>query len=143
MGPGDLTPTSIVLNDFAGNPSDTKGCVHVDLMVGSKTLLTTFFVIEGKGAYSLLLGRDWIHANCCIPSTMHQQLAQWVDDEVEVVQADDSVSVANAELALWEYQGIDCSQARTVVKVLLNQSAVINNRFKQSVLIVNFNRESN
>jgi hypothetical protein len=108
MGPGDLTPTSIVLNDFAGNPSDTKGCVHVDLMIGSKTLLTTFFVIEGKGAYNLLLGRVWIHANCCIPSTMHQQLVQWVDDEVEVVQADDSVSVANVEPAFWEYQGIDC-----------------------------------
>jgi hypothetical protein len=64
MGPGDSTTTRIVLNDFAGNPSDTKGCVHVDLMIGSKTLLTTFFVIEGKEAYSLLLGRDWIHANC-------------------------------------------------------------------------------
>jgi hypothetical protein len=97
MGPGDLTPTSIILNDFARNPSDTKGCVHVDLMIGSKTLLTTFFVIEGKEAYSLLLGRDWIHANCCIPSTMHQQLVQWVDDDIEVVQADDSVSVANVE----------------------------------------------
>jgi hypothetical protein len=108
MGLGDLTPMSIVLYDFAGNPSDTKGCVHVDLMIGSKTLLTTFFVIEGKGAYSLLLGRDWIHANCCIPSTMHQQLVQWVDDDVEVVQADDSVSVANVEPAFLEYQGIDC-----------------------------------
>jgi hypothetical protein len=99
MGPGDLTPTSIVLNDFARNPSETKGCVHVDLMIGSKTLLTTFFVIKGKGAYSLLLGRDWIHANCCILSTMHQQLVQWVDDDVEFVQADDSVSVANVEPA--------------------------------------------
>jgi len=39
---------------------------------GSKTLPTTFFVISGKGAYNLLLGRDWIHANCCIPCTMHQ-----------------------------------------------------------------------
>jgi hypothetical protein len=108
MGPGDLTPTSIVLNDFAQNPSDTKGCVHMDLMIGSKTLPMTFFVIEGKGAYSLLLGRDWIHANCCIPSTMHQQLVQWVDDEVEVVQADDLVSMGNVEPAFWEYQGIDC-----------------------------------
>jgi hypothetical protein len=27
MGLGELTPTSIVLNDFAGNPSDSKGCV--------------------------------------------------------------------------------------------------------------------
>jgi hypothetical protein len=96
MGPGDVTPTSIILNDFAGNPSDSKGCVHVDLMIGSKTLLRTFFVNEGKGAYSLL---DWIHANCCIPSTMHQQLVQWVDDDIEVVQADDSVRVANVEPA--------------------------------------------
>jgi hypothetical protein len=30
MGPGDLTPMSVILNDFAGNPSDTRGCVHVD-----------------------------------------------------------------------------------------------------------------
>jgi hypothetical protein len=139
MGPGDLTPTSIILNDFAGNPSDTKGCVHVDLMIGSKTLITTFFVIEGKGTHSLLLGRDCIHANCCIPSTMHQQLVQWVDDNIEVVQADDSVSVANVEPAFWEYQGINCFSGKDWVKVLLNLSVVINSRFKQSALIVIFN----
>jgi hypothetical protein len=57
---------------------------------------------------SLLLGWDWIHANCCVPSTMHQQLIQWVDDDIEVVQEDDSVSVANVEPAFREYQGIDC-----------------------------------
>jgi hypothetical protein len=141
MGPSDLTPTSIILNDFAGNPSDTKGCAHVDLMIMSKTLLTTFFVIEGKGAYSLLLGRDWIHANCCVPSTMHQQLIQWVDDDIEVVQADDSVSVANMEPAFWEYQGIDCFSGKAREKVLLNLSAAINSRFKQSALIVIFNGE--
>jgi hypothetical protein len=77
-------------------------------MIGSKTLLTTLFVIVGKRAYSLLLGRDWIHANYCIPSTMLQQLVQWVDDDIEVVQADDSVSIANVEPAFWEYQGINC-----------------------------------
>jgi hypothetical protein len=31
---------------------------------------------------------------------------------VEVVQADDSVSVANVEPAFWEYQGIDCFSGR-------------------------------
>jgi hypothetical protein len=64
MGPGDLTPTSIVLNDFPRNPSDTKGCVHVDLMIGSKTLLTTFFVIEGKG-----------HIACCLDGTGSMQIS--------------------------------------------------------------------
>jgi hypothetical protein len=111
-------------------------------MIGSKTLLTTFFVIEGKGAYSLLLGRDWIHANCCIPSTMHQHLVQWVDDDVEVVQADDSVSVANVEPAFWEYLGIDCFSGKDWGEGL-NQLAVIHSRFKQSALIVIFNGESN
>ena len=48
-----------------------KGAIRVELIVGSKTLPTTFFVVDGKGTYSLLLGRDWIHANCCIPSTMN------------------------------------------------------------------------
>jgi hypothetical protein len=39
---------------------------------------------------------------------IYQQLVQWVDVDIEVVQADDSVSVANVEPAFWEYQGIDC-----------------------------------
>jgi hypothetical protein len=39
---------------------------------------------------------------------MHQQLVQWVDGDIEVVQADDSVSVADVEPAFSEYQGIDC-----------------------------------
>jgi gentisate 1,2-dioxygenase len=105
-------------------------------------LLTTFFVIEGKGAYSLLLGRDWIHANCCIPSTMHQQLVQWVDDDIEVVQADDSVSVANVEPTSGNIKASIDSQEKTGVQVLLNLSAVINSRFKQSALIVIFNGQS-
>ncbi len=68
----DLIRTNMVLKDFCGNPSETKGVLNVELTVSSKTIPTTFFVIDGKGSYSLLLGRDWIHANCCIPSTMHQ-----------------------------------------------------------------------
>jgi hypothetical protein len=60
----ELLKTNMVLRDFASNPSNTRGVVHAELMIGSKTLITTFFVIDGKGAYSLLLGRDWIHANC-------------------------------------------------------------------------------
>jgi hypothetical protein len=59
MGPSDLAPTSIILNDFAGNPSDTKGCAHVDLMIGSRhcslpSLLSkvkepTVYCLDGTG----------------------------------------------------------------------------------------------
>jgi len=82
--------------------------LNVELTIGSKTLPTTFFVIDGKGSYSLLLGRDWIHANCYVPSTIHQCLIQWQGDNVEVVQVDASLSVATADPTAWELEDIEC-----------------------------------
>jgi hypothetical protein len=44
-----------------------RGVVSMELTIGSKSLATTLFVIEVQGNYSIILGRDWIHANYCIP----------------------------------------------------------------------------
>jgi hypothetical protein len=52
--------------------------------------------------YTVLLRRDWIHANYCIPSTMYQCLIQWDDDEVEVVHADDSIEISLAAMSVWD-----------------------------------------
>jgi len=101
-GDQDLTKTDMMLNDFEGNVSPVKGAICVELTIGSKTLPTTFFVISGKGAYNLLLGRDWIHANCCFPSTMHQCLVQWVGDKIEIVPRDSSYVIASAEADTYE-----------------------------------------
>jgi len=111
-GLGDLLEIDMMLKDFGGNASKTQGAVNVELMIGSKTLPTTFFVVNGKGTYSLLLDRDRIHANCCIPSTMHQRLIQWQGDNVEVVQVDTSVSVATADPAYWEFEDCECFSGR-------------------------------
>ena len=81
-------------------------------MIGSKTLPTTFFVIDGKETYSLLLGHDWIHANYCISSIMHQYLIEWQGDNVEVVPADTSVSVATTDPAYWEFEDYECFSGR-------------------------------
>jgi hypothetical protein len=55
------------------------------------------FVVVVKGRYNLLLGRDWIHANGCVPSTLHQCLVQWVGDNVEVMMANEPVCIATVE----------------------------------------------
>jgi len=96
-GDRDLSKTDMMLKDFKWNVSPVKGAICVELTIGSKTLPTTFFVISGKGAYNLLLGRDWIHANYCIPSTMHQCLVQWVGDKIVIVPGDSSYVIASAE----------------------------------------------
>jgi hypothetical protein len=59
-----------------GEPMGAKGIISMELTIGSKTLATTFFVVETQGNFSLILGRDWIHANKCVPSTLHQFLIQ-------------------------------------------------------------------
>jgi len=69
----------------------------MELTVGSKTLATAFFVSEVQGNISLILVRDWIHANQCVPSTLHQFFIQWIGDEIEVVHGDTSSFIATAD----------------------------------------------
>jgi hypothetical protein len=96
---GDLIKTNITLSE---QTSEAQRVLSMDLMVGGKTVPTSFFVVNSKGSYTVLLGRDWIRANCCIPSTMHQCLIQWDGDEVDVVHADDSVEVSHAAMSVWD-----------------------------------------
>jgi hypothetical protein len=98
----DLIKTNITLSDFNGQALEAQDVLNVDLAVGSKTILTSFFIVSSKSTYTVLLGRDWIHANCCIPSTMHQCLIQWDGDEVEVVHANDPIEISLAPMSIWD-----------------------------------------
>jgi hypothetical protein len=94
----DLIKTNVMLSDFNGQALEAHGILNM----GSKTVLTSFFIISSKSTYTVLLGRDWIHANCCIPSMMHQCLIQWDGDEVEVVHVDDSIKISLAAMSIWD-----------------------------------------
>jgi hypothetical protein len=94
---GELMKTNMTLSGFLGEASEAKGIVSKELTVGSKTIPTAFFVVDVKGKYNILLGRDWVHANGCVMSTLHQCVIQWIGDEVEVIAADDVACVAMAE----------------------------------------------
>jgi hypothetical protein len=94
----ELIKTNMTVSGVGGGePMVAKGVISMELTIGIKTLTTTFFVAETQGNFSLILGRDWIHANKCVPSTLHQILIQWVDDEVEVVHGDNSACVVVAD----------------------------------------------
>ena len=93
-----------------------------------------FFVIDGKSSYSLLLGRDWIHVNYCIPSTMHQCLIQWHGDDVELVRADESVSVATTDLVFWKLGDFECFSG----KIWEGGFIRVNNESQQPIQAVGF-----
>jgi hypothetical protein len=96
----NLIKINVTLSDFNGQASEAQGVLNVDLIVGSKTVLTSFFIVSRKSTYTVLLGRDWIHAKCCIPSTMHNCLIQWDGDEVEVVRVDDTIKISLAAMSI-------------------------------------------
>jgi hypothetical protein len=130
----ELIKTNMTVSGVGGGePMSAKGVISMELTVGSKSLATAFFVAETQGNYSLILGRDWIHANQCVPSTLHQFLIQWVDDDVEIVHSDTSACVALADsssigahddvrclsgLDLSEYQFISCTKNGFVPAVI-------------------------
>ena len=67
----ELMRTNMGLSGFSGELSEAKGVISIELIVGSKTLPTAFFVVDVKGRYNV------------------QCLTQWVNDDVEVIGADD------------------------------------------------------
>jgi hypothetical protein len=86
-----------------------KGVMSVELTIGTKTLATAFFVANVEGNFSLILYRDWIHANKCVPSTLHQMLLQLVGDEVQQVHADASTCIVVVDApVLWTYETATC-----------------------------------
>jgi hypothetical protein len=110
---GELMKTNTSLSAFTGEVTETKGEFSVELMIGSKTLATAFFMVDVKGCYDLLLGRDWIHNNICVPSTLHQCLIQWVGDGIEVVVSEDLVCIATVEPQLGVQEGsVACLSGR-------------------------------
>jgi hypothetical protein len=101
----ELMKTNMTLNGFSGEASDAKGIVAKELTIRGKMAPTSFFMVNVKGKYNALLGRDWIHANGCVPSTLHQCLIQWVGDAVQIAKANDSVCVAMAESSEDTHEG--------------------------------------
>lgn len=69
----ELKPTDTIMTDFTGSGQQAKGVLTTEITVGSKTLRTTFFVVDADSHYNLL-GRDWIYANECVPLTLHRKL---------------------------------------------------------------------
>src|SRR6185503_17698923 len=97
----ELIKTNMMVSGVGGgDPIRAKGVASMELTVGSKTVATAFFVSEVQGNFNLILGRDWIHANQCVPFFLHQYLIQWIGDEVEVVHDDASsfIGAADSEL---------------------------------------------
>jgi hypothetical protein len=49
---------NLTLNGVGATQMEARGVISMELTVGSKSLATTFFVVEVQGNYNVILGRD-------------------------------------------------------------------------------------
>ena len=84
----DMIETEVTMSAFTREVSKTLGMLLIDMTIVSKTALFAFFVTDSTTNYNILLGRDWIHANWYVSSSLHSFLLFWKGNEVEVVHAD-------------------------------------------------------
>lgn len=87
----ELKPTDTIMTDFTSSGQQGRGVLTAELTMGSKTLRTSFFVVDVDNHYNLLLGRDWIHVNEYVPLTLHSKLFQWIGDRVKEIRAEDGL----------------------------------------------------
>ncbi|XP_068339053.1 uncharacterized protein [Pyrus communis] len=68
----DLILTDLTVSSFSGTITKTHGIFHLDVDLGSKKIMSAFFVVDITSTYGALLGQDWIHQSLSVPSTLHQ-----------------------------------------------------------------------
>jgi hypothetical protein len=118
LGKTDVELVKMIMmpTGFRGDwPIGPKGVTSMKLTMGKKTIPTTFFIAEVQSNYNTILGRNWIHANRYVPSTLHQFLIQWVGEEVEIVHADVSACVATADSSSWSHYNIKCLSGQDIL----------------------------
>jgi hypothetical protein len=86
---------------------EARGIISMEVTVGRKSLATAFFIVEVQGNYSIILGRDWIHDNHYVPSTLHQFLIQRIYDENESEDVSPYIALADATVD-WQHGGTQC-----------------------------------
>ena len=85
----DLKPHNVILSNYEGKVGHSLGALQVSLIVGTVVRPTLFMVVPSKANFNLLLGREWIHWICVVPSSMHQRISIWRDDgTVENIEAE-------------------------------------------------------
>lgn len=62
----DLIHIKVSITSFAREIMRSLKVLPIELIKGTQTTSTVFFVLEFSSSYNALLGRDWILSNCCL-----------------------------------------------------------------------------
>ncbi|PKI49897.1 hypothetical protein CRG98_029709 [Punica granatum] len=80
-----VRPSKTAVRAFDGSRMEVNGEIDLLIDVGPCSFSVTFQVLDIPNAFSLLLGRPWIHSAGAVPSFLHQKLKFIVEERLITV----------------------------------------------------------
>ncbi|PKI77693.1 hypothetical protein CRG98_001923 [Punica granatum] len=87
---------------FDGSQREVNGEIDLLIDVGSGSFSVIFQVLDIPNAFSLLLGRPWIHSAGAIPSSLHQKLKFIVEERIITVKGEEDYAIYKETAATLE-----------------------------------------
>ncbi|PKI66797.1 hypothetical protein CRG98_012803 [Punica granatum] len=78
---------------FDGSRREVNGEIDLLINVGPCSFSVTFQILKIPNAFSLLLGRPWIHAASAVPSSLHQKLKFFVEGKLITINDEEDYAV--------------------------------------------------
>ncbi len=73
------------------------GDIDLPLQIGVCTFNVTFQVMDIEPAYTMLLGRPWIHSANAVPSTLHQRIKDVMNGKIITVRGEEAMLVTKPQ----------------------------------------------
>ncbi|PKI50376.1 hypothetical protein CRG98_029232, partial [Punica granatum] len=88
-----VSPSKTAVRAFDGSRREVNGEIDLLIDVGPCSFSITFQVLDIPNAFSLLLGRPWIHSAGAVPSSLHQRLEFIVEEKLITVKGEEDYAI--------------------------------------------------
>ncbi|OWM76993.1 hypothetical protein CDL15_Pgr011718 [Punica granatum] len=88
-----IRPSKTAVRAFDGSRRDVNGEIDLLIDVSPCSFAVTFQVLDIPNAFSLLLGRPWIHSAGAVPSSLHQKLKFIVEGKLITVKGEEDYAI--------------------------------------------------
>ncbi|PKI61602.1 hypothetical protein CRG98_017977, partial [Punica granatum] len=88
-----VRPSKTAVQAFDGSRREVNGEIDLLIDIGPCSFSVTFQVLDISNAFSLLLGRPWIHSADAIPSSLHQKLKFIVEERIITVKGEEDYAI--------------------------------------------------
>ncbi|KAJ9189093.1 hypothetical protein P3X46_000424 [Hevea brasiliensis] len=93
----NIRQSAMVVRAFDGTRREVLGDIDLPLQIGACTFNVTFQVMNIEPAYTMLLGRPWIHSANAVPSTLHQKIKYIMDGKIITVRGEEAILVTKPQ----------------------------------------------